>query len=166
MMWERCAELVTEFGGSVAMRTYIETVHRNEHGAVAVTVKDASGVATELDAGHVISSMPFLAGACDGPTGTRQRHRRRERLAVPGLSHCGTGGTERFSFPDNWIYIHSPNVKVGRIQNFGSWSPFLVKDGRTCLGLEYFVNEGDSMWSSPDDDLVELAKRELEELTW
>jgi protoporphyrinogen oxidase len=67
-------------------------------------------------------------------------------------------------FPDNWIYIHDPGVKVGRIQNFGSWSPFLVKDGRTCLGLEYFVNEGDEVWSTPDADLVKLGTAELEKL--
>jgi protoporphyrinogen oxidase len=68
---------------------------------------------------------------------------------------------QEFSFPDNWIYIHDPAVKVGRIQNFGSWSPFLVKDGRTCLGLEYFVNEGDELWSASDDHLIELATSEL-----
>jgi protoporphyrinogen oxidase len=68
---------------------------------------------------------------------------------------------ERYSFPDNWIYVHSPKVKVGRIQNFGSWSPYLIKEGRTCLGLEYFVFEGDDVWSTPDDQLVELGKREL-----
>ncbi len=68
---------------------------------------------------------------------------------------------EERGFPDNWIYIHAPDVKVGRIQNFGSWSPFLVKDGRTCLGLEYFVNEGDELWSCSDEDLVTLATKEL-----
>jgi protoporphyrinogen oxidase len=67
-------------------------------------------------------------------------------------------------FPDNWIYIHTPGVKVGRIQNFGSWSPFLVKDGRTCLGLEYFVNEGDEVWSTSDEELVQLGTAELERL--
>jgi len=71
---------------------------------------------------------------------------------------------ERFSFPDNWIYIHSPGVKVGRVQNFGSWSPYLVKDGRTCLGLEYFVDEGDGTWTMSDDDLVALATKEIREL--
>ena len=60
---------------------------------------------------------------------------------------------EEYSFPDNWIYVHSKEVQVGRIQNFGSWSPYLVKEGRTCLGLEYFVFEGDEMWTKPDDDL-------------
>ena len=68
---------------------------------------------------------------------------------------------EEFSFPDNWIYIHDAGVEVGRIQNFGSWSPYLVKDGRTCLGLEFFVNEGDATWSKPDDELIAQATREL-----
>ena len=68
---------------------------------------------------------------------------------------------EEYSFPDNWIYIHDPGVKVGRIQNFGSWSPYLVKEGRTCLGLEFFVNEGDDMWTKSDEDLIEQGKREL-----
>jgi protoporphyrinogen oxidase len=71
---------------------------------------------------------------------------------------------EQFSFPDNWIYIHDPAVKVGRIQNFGSWSPYLVKDGRTCLGLEFFVNEGDSTWNMADDDLIAQATREVTQL--
>jgi UDP-galactopyranose mutase len=68
---------------------------------------------------------------------------------------------EAKGFPDNWIYIHATDVKVGRIQNFGSWSPFMVKEGRTCLGLEYFVFEGDELWESSDEDLVALARREL-----
>ncbi len=68
-------------------------------------------------------------------------------------------------FPDNWIYIHSPEVRpLGRIQNFGAWSPYMVKDGRTCLGLEYFVFEGDDVWSLPDDDLVARATGDLEHL--
>ena len=68
---------------------------------------------------------------------------------------------EEKGFPDNWIYIHAKEVAVGRIQNFGSWSPYMVKEGRTCLGLEYFVFEGDELWSSPDEDLVARATREL-----
>jgi UDP-galactopyranose mutase len=71
---------------------------------------------------------------------------------------------EELGFPDNWIYINDPTVEVGRIQNFGRWSPYMVKDGRTCLGLEFFVNEGDDMWTKADDDLIEQAKRELEQI--
>jgi protoporphyrinogen oxidase len=71
---------------------------------------------------------------------------------------------ERYTFPDNWIYIHETGVLVGRIQNFGSWSPHMVKDGRTCLGMEYFVFEGDELWSSTDDELIALGTAELEKL--
>jgi protoporphyrinogen oxidase len=65
-------------------------------------------------------------------------------------------------FPDNWIYIHDPGVQVGRIQNFKNWSPDMVPDaGKTSLGLEYFCTEGDSVWTTPDSDLIEQAKREV-----
>jgi len=64
-------------------------------------------------------------------------------------------------FPDNWVYVHDPSVKMGRIQNFGQWSPYMVKDGSTCLGLEYFVFEGDETWTMADEDLVEMGKREI-----
>ena len=67
--------------------------------------------------------------------------------------------------PDNWIYIHEPRVRVGRIQNFKNWSPAMVPDSnKTCLGMEYFVFENDDLWSSPDEKLIELAKREIAEL--
>ena len=65
-------------------------------------------------------------------------------------------------FPDNWIYIHDSKVKVGRVQNFRSWSPEMVPDaGVACVGLEYFCFEGDGLWSAPDEDLIELAKSEM-----
>ena len=71
---------------------------------------------------------------------------------------------EAHGFPDNWIYINDPNVKVGRIQNFGRWSPYLVKDGRTCLGLEHFVDEGDDWWNMSDAELIANGKRELQQI--
>jgi protoporphyrinogen oxidase len=71
---------------------------------------------------------------------------------------------EKDSFPDNWIYIHDPDVKVGRVQNYGSWSPYMVKDGKTCLGLEYFVDIGDELWEMEDSKLIQLATQELEQL--
>ena len=67
--------------------------------------------------------------------------------------------------PDNWIYVHDPSVKVGRIQNFKNWSPAMVPDAnKTCLGMEYFVFENDELWSSTDGKLVELARREITQL--
>ena len=68
-------------------------------------------------------------------------------------------------FPDNWIYIHEPDVRVGRIQNFRSWSPWMVPDqSKACVGLEYFCFQGDDLWEMDDDELVELAKGELGQL--
>ena len=72
---------------------------------------------------------------------------------------------EENAFPDNWIYIHEPDVKVGRVQNYGSWSPYMVKEGKTCLGLEYFVDIGDELWDMDDNQLIELATKELESLS-
>jgi protoporphyrinogen oxidase len=67
-------------------------------------------------------------------------------------------------FPDNWIYIHDPSVRVGRVQNFRSWSPEMVPAGMSCLGLEYFCFEGDALWDAPDGDLIALAKQEVAQI--
>ncbi len=67
--------------------------------------------------------------------------------------------------PDNWIYVHEPGVKVGRIQNFKNWSPAMVPDpSKTCLGMEYFVFENDELWASPDEKLIEMARQEIAQL--
>ncbi|MCW2702980.1 MAG: FAD-dependent oxidoreductase [Blastococcus sp.] len=163
-MWERCRTHVERWGGEVRLGTSAAAVHHAGGRATAVTAKGEHGE-LRLACDHVISSMPLstLVHVMEPPApapvraaadGLRYRDFLTVALVVP----------ERFGFPDNWIYIHSPDVSVGRIQNFGSWSPYLVKDGRTCLGLEYFINEGDELWTASDEALVELAKRELEEL--
>jgi protoporphyrinogen oxidase len=164
MMWERATEHVEKLGGTVTLNTQVVAVHRDGPRAVAVSVSDGGPVRRE-PADHVVSSMPIsaLVRAMDPPAppevlaaadDLRYRDFLTVALVVP----------KEFSFPDNWIYIHSPGVQVGRIQNFGSWSPYMVKDGRTCLGMEYFVNEGDELWASADEDLVRLATGELERL--
>ena len=161
MMWERCTELVTERGTKVLFSSPVTRIHHQDGRATAVTAM-TDGASTRYDCTHVVSSMPIggLVEAMDPPP-PRRRAARRTRLAYRDHITVALVVPQEAGFPDNWIYIHDPNVKVGRIQNFGSWSPFMVKDGRTCLGLEYFVNEGDDMWTKADDDLVELGKREL-----
>ena len=161
MMWERCTEQVIAQGGEVRMETKVTAVHVEDGNAVAVTAT-SDGSPTRVPASHVISSMPFteLARIVDPPVPD-------EVLAAASDLHYRDFLTvalvipENRGFPDNWIYIHAPDVRVGRIQNFGSWSPFLVKDGRTCLGMEYFVFEGDDLWTSSDDELVALGTKEL-----
>src|ERR1700739_2774538 len=72
---------------------------------------------------------------------------------------------DRKRFQDNWIYIHDPTVKVGRVQNYKSWSPEMVPDPNyCCYGLEYFCFEGDGLWTSSDEELIPLAKKELEQV--
>jgi protoporphyrinogen oxidase len=71
---------------------------------------------------------------------------------------------DKVAWTDNWIYIHDPEIKTMRVQNFGSWSPHMVKEGHNVLGLEYTVQEGDEWWTASDEELVEKGKAELEAL--
>jgi protoporphyrinogen oxidase len=166
MMWERCTDLVRANGGTVDLRTSVDAVHWEQgRGAVAVSITKPDDIRVRVDAGHVVSSMPISAlvrvmepAAPPEVLAAANDLRYRDFLTVALVVPIEAG------FPDNWIYIHTPGVNVGRIQNFGSWSPFLVKEGRTCLGLEFFVNEGDELWSMADEDLVRLATAELEQL--
>jgi protoporphyrinogen oxidase len=161
MMWERCAELVEGLGGQVRMSTSATRVHVEGGRAVGVTVEHA-GSTERTPCSHVVSSMPLtaLARVVDPPvpaevSAAADALHYRDFLTIALVVPAERG------FPDNWIYIHAPDVAVGRIQNFGSWSPFLVKDGRTCLGMEYFVFEGDELWTMCDEDLVALGTKEL-----
>ncbi|WP_327002925.1 NAD(P)/FAD-dependent oxidoreductase [Dactylosporangium sp. NBC_01737] len=162
MMWERCQELIEKHQGEVLLDTKVVAIRHDNGRAVAVVAENAAGERVEYPCDHVVSSMPMsqLIGimkpaitepVADAAADLRYRDFLTVALVVP----------QEAGFPDNWIYIHAPDVKVGRIQNFGSWSPYLVKEGRTCLGLEFFVFEGDETWNMADEDLVELGKKEL-----
>ena len=120
------------------------------------------GEPLEFPADHVVSSMPFphLLRAMD-PQPPAEVLAAADDLGFRDFLTVALVVPEAAGFPDNWIYIHSPDVKVGRIQNFGSWSPYLVKDGNTCLGLEYFVFEGDDLWNATDEELIARGTREL-----
>lgn len=160
MMWEVCADKVRAGGSTILMETAIAAIRQTESGLV-VTLSDESEHAVD----HVISSMPIneLVGIL------RPRPRPEIMAAAKDLKHrdfltVALVVPQEFAFADNWIYIHAPKVRVGRIQNYGSWSPFLIKEGRTCLGMEYFVTEGDEVWTAEDSDLITMATKELEAL--
>jgi protoporphyrinogen oxidase len=165
MMWERCRDLVEQAGTKVVMETGVTAVHHEGGRAVAVTARNADGGETRYPASHVVSSMPIstLLKIMDPPVPAEVRAAA-DSLKYRDFLTIALVMPEEDGFPDNWIYVHDPAVRLGRIQNFGSWSPYLVKDGKTCLGLEYFVFEGDDLWMTPDADLVELGKRELAQL--
>ncbi len=164
MMWERCADLVEKQGGVIEVGTHVVRVDWQPGGATGVLVDDGSTV-RPVTGDHFISTMPLRTLIRSlHPAAPPAVQAAADDLGYRDFLTVALVVPQEFSFPDNWIYIHSPEVKVGRIQNFGSWSPYMVKDGRTCLGMEYFVNEGDEVWSMSDDSLVELAVRELEAL--
>ncbi|MEO0556882.1 MAG: NAD(P)/FAD-dependent oxidoreductase [Bacteroidota bacterium] len=177
MMWERATEHIEDMGGSVEMET---TVTRIEHqpataqgdGAptqrrrvTSVTLESANGEQV-VHPEHLVSSMPIthLIRQLDPPAPDHvveaaKSLSYRDFLIVTLVVDAPD------LFPDNWIYIHSPEVEVGRIQNFKNWSPEMVPDAsKTCLGLEYFCTRGDGTWTMPDEDLIALAKRELAEI--
>ena len=162
MMWERCREKVEAAGINVLMDTPVVRInHEDGRATSVVTAKD--GVETEHPCTDVISSMPFpsLLRAMN-PAPDDAVLKAADGLSFRDFMTVALVVPQEHSFPDNWIYIHEPKVRVGRIQNFGSWSPYLIKEGRTCLGLEYFVFEGDEDWTMSDEDLIARGARELE----
>jgi protoporphyrinogen oxidase len=170
MVWESCHEIIERRGGQVSLNTRVDRIRLTPGAgpaarALEIEARDTSGEPVVFRTDHAVSTMPLgrLVQIIDPapPAAVLRaaddlRHRDFLTVALVVPRHAG--------FPDNWIYIHSPAVRVGRVQNYGSWSPHMVQGDATCLGLEYFVNEGDDLWEMDDHDLVRFAGRELDEL--
>jgi protoporphyrinogen oxidase len=163
MMWERCRDLVEADGTKVIMQTPVTRI-RHEGGRAVAVVAEADGVTTEYPADNVISSMPFslLLKAMDPPVPAEVQAAADDLAFRDFLSIALVVPADKVPWTDNWIYIHAPEVKTMRVQNFGSWSPYMVSEGHNVLGLEYTVTEGDEWWNAPDDQLIETGKKELE----
>lgn len=165
MMWERCRDRVEAAGSKVVLHQRVTRVRRRGGRAVAVEASH-DGAVTTYACDELISSMPLaeLVAAVDPPAPGEVRAAA-DSLGFRDFLQVALVVPAEDGFPDNWIYVHSPEVAVGRIQNFASWSPDMVADpSRTCLGLEYFAFEGDGLWESSDEELIERGKRELETL--
>jgi protoporphyrinogen oxidase len=162
MMWERCRELVEGQGTKVMMNTKVTRIRHEGGRAVSVTAEQ-SGAPTEYEASAVISSMPIaeLVHAFDPPVPDDVRRAADDLYYRDFLTVALVVPESEVPWDDNWIYIHDTTVKTMRIQNFGSWSPFLVKEGRNVLGLEYTVEEGDQDWNADDDVLIRRGADEL-----
>jgi protoporphyrinogen oxidase len=164
MMWDSCAARVVGAGGTIVRDAEVVALHREGRRVCEVSTRSGDHVRRHgCDA--VISSMPLgelvlamrpaaPADVVEAARALRHRDFLTVALVVP----------DDAAFADNWIYVHAPDVRVGRIQNFGAWSPDMVRPGTTCLGLEYFVQVGDDLWSASDDELVELASAEVARL--
>jgi protoporphyrinogen oxidase len=167
MMWEAAAAKTREHGGEVRMGCRVTGLEKQaDRPGWQVRYVEGQGAEKVFEAEHVISSAPLRelvkairpavsAEALAAANGLRYR----DFLTVALIVRPSR------PFDDNWIYIHEPGVKVGRVQNFGSWSPEMVPDPKlACYGLEYFCFEGDGLWSMSDADLIALGSRELQSL--
>lgn len=161
-MWERCAEKTKELGGRLDMRSRVEKLTHVDGVVTSVTIRNEKGLETVAPE-QVVSSMPInhLLEALDPPppaevlAAARGLKYRDFLIVTLVIDHPDL-------FPDNWIYVHSAEFRVGRIQNFKNWSPDMVPDvGKTCVGMEYFCSRGDDLWEMTDEALVELAGREI-----
>jgi protoporphyrinogen oxidase len=163
MLWERVRQLIEAQGHQVLVNHEVVnlSMKNGRMGKVMAVGPDGRGVLVEAD--HFISSMPlnelmqrFEPALAPPLVESARRLTYRDFLTVALIINRAE------LFPDNWIYVHSPEVKVGRVQNFKNWSPYMTPNGHTtCLGLEYFCTEGDELWGMADAELIELGKQEM-----
>jgi protoporphyrinogen oxidase len=160
-MWERLAQRIAEHGGEVRLGAPVEVLELGPDGVEEVV---AGGDA--IPAAAVVSSLPLRTVVAVA----RPKPPPEVRAAARGLRYrdfltVALGLDGEAPFPDTWIYVHEPNVRVARIQSYGAWSPAMLPGpGTACLGFEYFCFEGEPLWETPDEELVALAVDELARL--
>lgn len=156
MMWEKCAEMVRDNARGEIKVDEIPLRISKKSEMIEIETDKATYLTHSVISTIPLSELPRVLECTNGKVLDAAADLKYRDFLTVGLIIEGEE-----TFPDNWIYIHSPDVKIGRIQNFRSWSPDLVKPGFTFLGLEYFVNIGDKLWNSSDDELISLGTREL-----
>ena len=165
-MWETCRDMVVARGGEVMTGARVVRLGHDGRRIETLTARDTSGKELTIRARHFVSSMALTdLFDCLAPSAAPQAADAARRLRYRDFLLVALIVDRADLFPDNWIYVHSPKVKVGRIQNFKNWSPDLVPEpGMTCLGLEYFCFASDELWRTPDAELIASAARELREI--
>lgn len=170
-MWETVAEEVAKHGGKIIKNAYVTSISLNNGTASTVTYKKGSKTVTK-QADYVISTMPVneLVASLKGVTVPKKVSDVAEGLMFRDFITVGVllddvNQESLNDIDDNWIYIQEPHVKVGRVQIFNNWSPYLVQDkSKLWVGLEYFVNETDRFWKKTDKQLKKIAEKELQSL--
>ncbi|UNU26534.1 NAD(P)/FAD-dependent oxidoreductase [Microcoleus vaginatus] len=162
MMWEKFAEAVENKDGKVYLDTKVISFEREGNKIKSITAEQ-NGEVVQYSADNFITSMPISALVARlKPQPPEEVLHAARSLKYRDFLIVSLIVNRKDLFPDNWIYIHSPEVKVGRIQNFKNWSAALVPDAsKSCLGMEYFCSVGDEVWEMSDAQLIELATREL-----
>ncbi|MCH9651943.1 MAG: NAD(P)/FAD-dependent oxidoreductase [Deltaproteobacteria bacterium] len=166
MMWERCQELAASHGLETHLESRVVKVHHCDRKVSAVAVQGANGELRREPCTALISSMPIGTLVCSmDPPAPQPVREAAESLRYRDFLIVGLIVKRQELFPDNWIYIHSPEVQVGRVQNFRNWSPEMVSDPElSFIGLEYFANQGDDLWAMADDKLLELGAVEAKKI--
>lgn len=165
-MWETAADLIEEKGGEVRLQTRAGTIHREGNRITGVEIETRDSGRRLIECDHVMNSMPITELVrCISPAAPDEVLQAADRLNYRDFLIVTLVLNHPDPFDDNWIYIHSPDVKVGRIQNFRAWSEAMLPNQSTAsIGMEYFCHEGDGLWNSSNEELIELAKQELEKL--
>lgn len=165
MMWRCFQEAVEEGGGQVRLNSKVVSITRNDSFLQSVRWIESNEI-KEVGVRNVISSMPVT----DLVARLRPKPPDEVLAAASSLSYrafilVGLILDKMDLFPDQWIYVHSSDVRVGRIQNFKNWSAAMVPDSqKTSVGMEYFCNKGDNIWTMSDAELIDMACRELSAL--
>lgn len=182
-LWETVAQKIQDMGGEIALNTKVVRVNREGNRVVSVVVDNGNGTET-IPCDYFLSTMPVkdLVAAMDNESTPVPAEVKRvseglvyrdfmtvglllDKHEIKNPAKPGTPESKLNSVADNWIYVQESDVKLGRIQVFNNWSPYLVSDpSKTWIGLEYFVNEGDEMWTMPDADFIKFAIAELDKI--
>lgn len=164
-MWERFQSILNSKGSPVHLNTEVIEIERQDYRVKNITIEQ-NGQTQKITGEHFVSSMPVsLLLKRMNPAPPKEVLAAANDLKYRDFLIVTLVVDQAKLFPDNWIYIHSPEFKVGRIQNFKNWSKAMVPDqSKTCLGMEYFCNESDALWKMPNSELIELASREVKAL--
>jgi protoporphyrinogen oxidase len=165
MMWEKFHVEVERLGGRVDLDTAVRRLLHDGTAVQAVEI-ERNGTVECVPAAAVLSTMPLrhLVHALS-PAAPAEVGKAADRLKYRDFITVALILDQPHTFPDNWIYVHDEQVKLGRVQNFKNWSPDMVPDQKmSCLGLEYFCFEGDGLWTMADKDLIALGTREMAEI--
>ena len=174
-LWDLTAEEIQKKGGTILQNAKVTRIIKNANGVLTGLTYIQNGKEIEVDGDYVISSMPIkdlVTGMNDVPPqyqeiakGLPYRDYMTVGVLVPHLALKNETKIKTIGniVPDNWVYVHDKNVKMGRFQIYNNWSPYMVKDieHSVWIGLEYFCNEGDDMWSMSDDDFAQMAMKEM-----
>ncbi|MCX7709397.1 MAG: NAD(P)/FAD-dependent oxidoreductase [Clostridia bacterium] len=167
MMYNEMKNKIQTMGGSISQNSKVTRVNHKDGKIVSIEITDPRGKRNVFKGSDFVSSIPVTElVSILSPSPDPEVLEAAKKLSYRSIITVDIIINRKDVFPDNWIYIHSPEVKLGRIQNFKNWSREMVPDtNKTSLGLEYFCNENDKFWNMPDEELFKLAASEIEKIS-